>query len=87
MIGRRGFGTVRRLPSGRYQAGYVGRDGARVYAPDTFVSERAADAWLVTIRAQRHAALGELAELAELLAQVSQRLAALAADPFARVAS
>ncbi len=40
--GHRRFGNVRRLPSGRYQASYLGLDGLRRYAPDTF--ERKADA-------------------------------------------
>jgi integrase len=40
--GHRRFGNVRRLPSGRFQASYLGLDGLRRYAPDTF--ERKADA-------------------------------------------
>src|SRR3954470_14174541 len=35
---RRSFGTIRRLPSGRYQARYPGPDGRLRTAPDTFES-------------------------------------------------
>ncbi|MGL5818280.1 MAG: site-specific integrase [Phycicoccus sp.] len=43
---RRKFGAVRRLPSGRYQASFVGPDGQRQAAPSTFSDERDADRWL-----------------------------------------
>ncbi|WP_369271034.1 tyrosine-type recombinase/integrase [Streptomyces sp. R11] len=43
---RRQFGRVRKLPSGRYQARYVGPDGVLRPAPDTFRTKRDADAWL-----------------------------------------
>jgi hypothetical protein len=33
---RRSFGYIRRLPSKRYQASYIGPDLARHAAPDTF---------------------------------------------------
>jgi len=33
---RRGFGTIRKLPSGRFQATYVGPDLGRHSAPFTF---------------------------------------------------
>ena len=44
MGGRRTFGTVRQLPSGAYQARYVGPDGQRVQAPTTFQARIDADA-------------------------------------------
>lgn len=43
---RRRFGSVRRLPSGRYQAAYVELDGQRRPAPATFSSEAEARRWL-----------------------------------------
>ncbi|WNM35120.1 site-specific integrase [Streptomyces sp. Li-HN-5-11] len=43
---RRQFGRVRKLPSGRYQARYVGPDGQLRPAPDTFRTKREADEWL-----------------------------------------
>ncbi|MEU4032576.1 tyrosine-type recombinase/integrase [Streptomyces collinus] len=43
---RRQFGRVRKLPSGRYQARYVGPDGVLRPAPDTFRTKREADDWL-----------------------------------------
>jgi integrase len=46
MTARRGFGKVRRLPSGRYQASYVGPDGQRHNAPDTFATKTDAGGWL-----------------------------------------
>ncbi|HET9257656.1 MAG TPA: site-specific integrase [Pseudonocardiaceae bacterium] len=47
--GRRRFGWVRKLPSGRHQASYLGPDGRRHVAPQTFDSETSADRWLVQI--------------------------------------
>jgi integrase len=47
----RRFGWVRKLPSGRFQASYLGLDGQRRYAPETFDSKTAAGAWLSTIEA------------------------------------
>jgi len=35
-MGRRGFGYLRRLPSKRYQASYIGPDLARHVGPTTF---------------------------------------------------
>jgi len=37
--GRRPFGTIRKLPSGRYQARYWGPDGVRRAADDTFATK------------------------------------------------
>ena len=34
--GRRRFGYIRKLPSGRFQASYLTPDGQRQFAPDTF---------------------------------------------------
>ncbi|MCT2076503.1 tyrosine-type recombinase/integrase [Dietzia cinnamea] len=42
---RRGFGAIRKLPSGRYQAHYVGPDGAKHKAPATFHAHDDAAAW------------------------------------------
>lgn len=42
----RGFGFVRRLPSKRWQASYVGPDLARHAAPSTFTSKADAEGWL-----------------------------------------
>ncbi|MGW2281151.1 tyrosine-type recombinase/integrase [Streptomyces sp. NPDC001770] len=43
---KRQFGRVRRLPSGRYQARYLGPDGIDRPAPQTFRTKRDADDWL-----------------------------------------
>jgi hypothetical protein len=51
MTRRRGFGSVRRLPSGRWQARYRTDDGAMVPAPATFPTKRDADDWLATVQA------------------------------------
>lgn len=40
------FGKVRKLPSGRYQASYVGPDGVRYTAPKTFDTAGDAESWL-----------------------------------------
>ena len=43
---RRSFGHLRRLPSRRYQASYLGPDGDRHVAPTTFQTKGDAEAWL-----------------------------------------
>jgi len=50
--GRRGFGAIRKLPSGRYQASYVGPDTARHKAPSTYETREDAEAWLSARRAE-----------------------------------
>ncbi|MFS8104822.1 site-specific integrase [Lentzea alba] len=47
--GRRRFGWVRKLPSGRFQASYLGPDEKRHNAPETFATEKDADRWLVHV--------------------------------------
>lgn len=47
---KRGFGQIRKLPSGRYQARYTGPDGLRHTAPSTYEARDDAVAWL---RAER----------------------------------
>jgi integrase len=48
---RRGFGSVRQLRSGRYQASYFGPDGLRYLSGTTFATITDADVWLSTVRA------------------------------------
>ena len=45
--GMRSFGRIRKLPSGYYQASYIGPDGARHCAPQTFGAKVDAEEWLV----------------------------------------
>jgi integrase len=47
---RRAFGRVRRLPSGRWQAAYLGPDHKLHKAPHTFASDIAAEGWLALER-------------------------------------
>lgn len=49
-MARRGFGSVRRLPSGRWQASYLGPDGKRRLATDTFRTKAESDLWLAGVR-------------------------------------
>lgn len=42
----RGFGHLRKLPSGRWQASYIGPDISRHNAPQTFEAKQDAEAWL-----------------------------------------
>ncbi len=49
---RRRFGSVRQLPSGRYQARYRGPDGLMRSAPVTFDTETDANVWLTVTEAQ-----------------------------------
>lgn len=46
---RRRFGKVRKLPSGKYQASFVGPNGKRQNAPDTFVTKTDAARWLAKV--------------------------------------
>ncbi len=47
---RRGFGRLRKLPSGRWQAAYVGPDARLHKAPRTFAAEIDAEGWLASQR-------------------------------------
>jgi integrase len=49
---RRRFGSVRQLPSGRYQVRYQGPDGLVRTAPRTFGSETEANVWLTLTEAE-----------------------------------
>lgn len=49
---RRRFGSVRQLPSGRYQVRYQGPDGLTRSAPVTFDTETDANVWLTVAEAQ-----------------------------------
>ena len=44
--GKRQFGNVRKLPSGRFQARYTAPDGGYVTAPQTFAAKIHAETWL-----------------------------------------
>ncbi|MFC5186691.1 tyrosine-type recombinase/integrase [Actinomadura harenae] len=50
--GHRRFGLVRELPSGRYQASYLGPTGKRHNAPETFARKSDAEQWLTLVEAQ-----------------------------------
>ncbi|MET7990298.1 tyrosine-type recombinase/integrase [Amycolatopsis sp. NPDC005232] len=50
--GHRGFGSVRQLPSGRWQARYPGPDGITRTAPNTFDTKRTAERWLSEVETQ-----------------------------------
>ena len=49
---RRRFGSIRRLPSGRYQARYPGPDGVMRPADDTFATKIEAEEWLTLKEAE-----------------------------------
>jgi integrase len=51
-MGKRRFGRVRTLPSGRYQARYQGPDGVDYPAPETFTSKKDAEVWLTLKEAE-----------------------------------
>ncbi|WP_236793870.1 N-terminal phage integrase SAM-like domain-containing protein [Amycolatopsis sp. GM8] len=48
----RRFGAVRELPSGRWQARYLGPDGLMHPAPNTFPGKRDAEQWLSVIESE-----------------------------------
>ncbi|GAB3829683.1 tyrosine-type recombinase/integrase [Kribbella italica] len=50
--GKRKFGAIRVLNSGRVQASYLGPDGIRRFADHTFPDETSADVWLTVKRAE-----------------------------------
>ena len=50
MARRRGFGAIRKLPSGRWQASYVGPDTIRQTPPVTFETAEDAEGWLTDRR-------------------------------------
>ncbi|MEO5665659.1 MAG: hypothetical protein ABIR39_20515, partial [Nocardioides sp.] len=50
MARRRGFGAIRKLPSKRYQASYIGPDTIRHTASVTFETAEDAEAWLTDRR-------------------------------------
>lgn len=52
MAGKRTFGEVSKLPSGRYRARYSAPDGQRHSAPHTFTTKGDADAWLTLRRSE-----------------------------------
>jgi integrase len=52
MAGKRRFGRVRELPSGRWQARYKGPDGIDRPAPQTFTRKGDAEKWLVKTEAE-----------------------------------
>jgi Phage integrase, N-terminal SAM-like domain len=46
---RRTFGSIRKLPSSRYQARYFDAGGPRHLAPDTFATKADASRWLADV--------------------------------------
>jgi integrase len=52
MSGRRHFGRVRRLPSGRFQVRFPGPDGREHRAPVTFATEREADRYFAVVEVE-----------------------------------
>ena len=55
---RRSFGTIRRLPSGRWQARYRGPDGIAAAGTPTFTRKADADRWLALTEAEMLGATG-----------------------------
>ncbi len=52
MSKKRRFGRVRHLPSGRWQARYLGPDGVDHSAPETFATKADAEVWLTLQEAE-----------------------------------
>jgi integrase len=50
MSTRNNWGAIRKLPSKRFQASYIGPDGERHTAIDTFTTKSEATYWLATVR-------------------------------------
>ena len=47
---RRAFGAIRKLPSGRFQAKYLGPDGNYFVSPVTYEFKADAEAYLATVQ-------------------------------------
>jgi|BarGraNGADG00212_1021973.scaffolds.fasta_scaffold03898_4 hypothetical protein len=74
VAGRRAFGSVRVLASGRVQARYLGPDGLRRSAPRTFESKAAAKQWLALCEADMvRGTWSDPHELGEVLATYAAR--------------
>ena len=54
---KRAFGSVRRLPSGRWQARYRNRAGVMITAPRTFAAKADATRWLATTESDQYRGL------------------------------
>ena len=52
MASRKNWGAIRKLPSNRFQASFVGPDGRRHNAPDTFKTKTEASGWLAAKRTE-----------------------------------
>ena len=48
-VRRRRFGRIRKLPSRKYQASFIGPNGRRQNAPDTFLTKTDASRWLARV--------------------------------------
>ena len=77
-MNRRGFGKIRKLPSGRWQASYVGPDGQRHNAPGTFGTKQDAGGWLAA--QQTDIARGTWGKPAPARTEAMPRFAAYAAS-------
>jgi integrase len=67
----RGFGSIRKLPSGRYQARYFGPDLVRHAAPTTYANKAYAEGWLAA--EHRLVELNAWTSPAKRAAEVSRR--------------
>ena len=52
MAAKRRFGRIRELPSGQWQARYLGPDGIDRPAPQTFATKARAERWLTLQEAE-----------------------------------
>ena len=75
--GHRGWGHVRKLPSGRFQASYIGPDGNRHRAPMTYGKRADANGWLVDERRalERDHAAGSAEYLAQFRVDIESFVA------------
>lgn len=82
MTGKRSFGSLRRLPSTRWQARYTAPDGREHRAPVTFDTRRDADAWLSAewTKIQRQEWVPPAAVTAEHVAKVATYFAEYATE-------
>ena len=77
-MGRRAFGSIRKISSGRFQARYTGPDGQKHPAPSTFARKSDADAWLARIQTQ--IAMGEWRSPEEIDETEARRASLLFSD-------
>jgi integrase len=68
-MSRRSFGHIRKLPSKKFQASFVGQNGERFNAPFTFLTKSDANAWLSSEEVKQSKGILQIEEMGKALAK------------------